>query len=160
MLLTPLTDARIAELIRESKAVPEGLLGRRTMSERNGHLQRGYEIQSDTENRFVLKLRQSCVNPLNFSVILGYRVPGLNTIFRLRRYNGKHQHTNVLEKLSFFDFHIHEATERYQRPGFNEDHFAEPTARFYSLESAIQCLLSDCGFSSPMENSPLFSRKI
>jgi hypothetical protein len=159
MLLTPLTDARIAELISESKTVPDGLLLKRTMSERNRHLQKGYEIYCDGGERFVIKLRQSCVNPMNFSAILGYRLPGLFSIFRLRRYNGKHRHTNSLEKQTFYDFHIHRATERYQRPGFNEDHFAEPTTRFYSLESAIQCLLSDCGFRSPIENSPLFSGK-
>jgi len=160
MLLTPLTDVRIAELVSESKAIPEGLLSKRTMSERNGHLQKSYEIHCDSGERFVIKLRQSCVNTLNFSAILGYRVPGMYTIFRLRRYNGKHQHTNVLEKQSFYDFHIHVATERYQRPGFHEDHFAQPTSRFYSLESAIQCLLNDCGFRSPIDNSPLFSGKI
>jgi len=157
MLLTPLTDARIAELIREVKTVPDGLLPKRTMSERNGHLQKGYEIQGDTEDRFVLKLRQSCVNPMDSSAILGYRVPGVYTIFRLRRYNGRHRHTNALEKHSFYGFHIHVATERYQRPGFNEDHFADPTTRFFSLETAIESLLSDCGFRSPIEKSPLFS---
>lgn len=160
MLLTPIKDARIAELINESKNVPDGLLSKRIMSERNGHFQKGYDVQCDSENRFVLKLRQSRENPLNFSVILGYRVPGLYTIFRLRRYNGKHRHTNVLENQSFYEFHVHTATERYQRPGFHEDHFAEPTSRFYSLESAIQCLLAECGFRSPMEHSPLFSGKI
>lgn len=160
MLPSPLADGRIAELIGESKVVPDGLLPRRTMSERNGHLHKSYEVRSDGESRFVLKLRQSRVNPLSFSVILGYRVPGLYTVFRLRRYNGKHRHTNAFERQTFDEFHIHTATERYQVPGFDEDHFAVPTNRFFSLESAIQCLLSDCGFRPPIENSPLFSGKI
>jgi hypothetical protein len=159
MLISPLTDTRIAELLQEPKTVPDGLLPRRTMSERNGHMQKEYEIPTETENRFVLKLRQSCVNPMDFSAILGYRVPGMYSIFRLRRYNGKHRHSNALERNSFYGFHIHFATERYQKPGFNEDHYAEPTARFYSLDTAIECLLNDCGFRSPIENSPLFSGK-
>jgi hypothetical protein len=156
---SPITDVRIAELISAAKTVPDGLLSKRTMPERNGHLQKGYEIKCEGEDRFVIKIRQSRVNPFNFSAILGYRLPGLYTIFRLRRYNGKHEHTNVLENQTFSDFHIHMATERYQRPGFNEDHFAEPTARFYSLDSAIECMLSDCGFRSPMDGSPLFSKR-
>ena len=77
----PLTDVKIAELIHEIKTVPDGLLPKRTMSERNGHMQKGYEVQGDSENRFVLKLRQSCVNPMDFSAILGYRVPGMFSIF-------------------------------------------------------------------------------
>jgi hypothetical protein len=94
-------------------------------------------------------LRQSAFNPLDFSAILGYKLPGLHTIFRLRRYNGRHHHTNVLEGTHLYDFHIHTATERYQRPGFQEDHYAEITHRHYHLESALHCLLADCSFQAP-----------
>ena len=94
---------------------------------------------------------------MNFSVILGYMLPGSYTVFRLRRYNGKaHFHTNVLENESFYDFHVHTATERYQIPGFNEDHFAERANRFYDLHSAIRCLTDECGFGSPLADTPLF----
>jgi hypothetical protein len=99
------------------------------------------------------------VNPLDFSAILGYRLPGSYTIFRLRRYNGRHHHTNVLEGEHIYDFHVHMATERYQRPGFKEDHFAQVTNRHYNLESAIRCLLDECGFRSQLEDSPLFKKK-
>lgn len=97
------------------------------------------------------------INPFNFSVILGYQLPDLYTIFRLRRYNGRsHTHTNVLERQTFYDFHVHTATERYQRAGFTEDFFAEPTNRYHDLKSAIDSLLNECGFRSPMEEAPLF----
>jgi hypothetical protein len=101
------------------------------------------------------------LNPFDFSAILGYKVPGFNTVFRLRRYNGKHRHTNTMEKQAIHDFHIHTATERYQRVGgMKEDSFAERTDRYQTLETALQCLLEDCGFSSPMGDSPLFTGKI
>jgi hypothetical protein len=102
----------------------------------------------------VVYLRQSELNVMDFSVILGYRLPNVHTVFRLR-YNGKHQHTNVLEKQTFYDFHIHTATLRYQAPGFKEDHFAEKTGRYASLDGAIQCLIADCGFET-FERTPLF----
>lgn len=98
---------------------------------------------------------------LDFSVILGYKNPGLNTIFRLRRYNGKsHYHTNTIERQRFRDFHHHTATERYQLLGSKEDHFAEIDARYFDLDSAIQCLLGDCGFRSSVQESPLFTGQI
>jgi hypothetical protein len=152
-----LTDADIHTLIQEPKNIPEGLGTNLRMSERNNHWNKEFEIKCDSPSRFVIKVRQSCVNPLNFSVVLGYMLPGSYRVFRLRRYNGKsHMHTNTLEKESFYDFHIHAATERYQIPGFNEDHFAERTTNFYDLKSAIDCLVGECGFRSPMDGTPLF----
>lgn len=157
-----LTDVRISELIREAKSIPDGLLTpSKLMPTRNGHYQKGFDCEAESSNRFVVKVRQSCINVLNFSVILGYMVPGTYTIFRLRRYNGKsHFHTNTLEREApFYDFHVHTATERYQKaPGFDPDHFAEITNRFWNLESAIATLLNDCGFGSTFEGTPLFPK--
>lgn len=66
-------------------------------------------------------------------------------MFRLRRYNGKsHVHTNRIEKeKSFYDFHIHEATELYQQHGMREDAFARPTQRYNDYQSALVCLFED-----------------
>jgi hypothetical protein len=160
MSITLIAEGTIAQLIDEAKDIPSGLcVPPKSMIRRNGHWQKSYEFDCPSGNRFVVKIRQSCVNPLNFSVILGYVLPGSYTVFRLRRYNGKsHHHTNVLENESFYDFHVHTATERYQRPGFNEDHFAETTSRFYDLGSAVQCLLSECGFRDPLADAPLFRK--
>ncbi len=93
------------------------------------------------------------MNPLDFSVILAYVVPNSNRLIRLRRYNGRsHHHSNPLEKEVFFGFHVHSATERYQRSGSREDSFAEPSDRYASLEEAIDCLLEDCGFVLPPDH--------
>jgi hypothetical protein len=152
-----LTDKRIGELLAEAKNVPDGLRSSvRPMAERNGHRHKEFEVECDSDSLFFIKLRQLCANPLDFSVILAYQLPGLHTLFRLRRYNGKHYHTNHLERERFYGFHIHTATERYQTAGFRSDHFAQRTDKYWNLESAIQCMLTDCGFRSPIDESPLF----
>jgi hypothetical protein len=70
----------------------------------------------------------------------------------LIRYNGKsHEHTNLIEGESLYDFHIHKATQRYQEIGAREDTFAEPTDRFADFQGAIKCLANDCGFQKPYD---------
>ncbi len=54
-----------------------------------------------------------------------------------------------MEEQTFYDFHIHMATERYQRTGNREDTYAEPTDRYSDMEGAFTCLLADCGFVVP-----------
>lgn len=96
---------------------------------------------------FRLIIRLSDFNPLDFSIILALNPPESNQLFRLRRYNGKsHEHTNTIEGNTFYGFHIHEATERYQEIGAREDAYAEPTDRYADFYGALQCLLEDCGF--------------
>ena len=153
-----LTDEQIGALIKEPKTVPEGLIPLTKMIERNQHRRKELDVAGASGNNFLIAIRQSMLNPMDFSVILGYKNPGFNTIFRLRRYNGKsHYHTNTIEQEQFFDFHMHTATERYQSRGSREDHFAQIDNRYYSLESAVGCLLADCGFRSSIEESPLFT---
>ena len=101
-------------------------------------------------NEFRLVLRQSSLNPLDFSLILAVCPKDTNQVFRLRRYNGKsHEHTNHIEANTFYDFHIHTATERYQELGTREDAYAEPTNRFSDFHSALRCVLADCRFEVP-----------
>ncbi len=152
-----LRDDSIQELIQERKPLPSGLFSGRVLTSRNGHFRKDYSLGPTTSgSEFVIKLRQSIINPADFSVILGYKIPGLHTIFRLRRYNGKHTHTNIIEGDSFHDFHMHTATERYQKKGLYEDYFAELNIRHYDLQSAIECLIADCGFDTTFSDLPLF----
>jgi hypothetical protein len=156
-----LSEERINELIVESKPLPSGLDPLGTLTQRSNHFRKDYRIVCPSSgNEYLLALRKSALNVLDFSVILGYQLPHLHTVFRLRRYNGKsHPHTNAFEKQTFYDFHFHTATERYQRPGFREDHFALVTNRYHNLESAIQCLLDDCGFRPPSPQLGLFTER-
>jgi len=81
---------------------------------------------------------------MDFSVILGYIPYKSEKMFRLRRYNGKRIHTNRIEREIISGYHIHTATERYQKAGYDEDAFAIVTGEFYDLNGAIECFIKDC----------------
>jgi hypothetical protein len=120
------------------------------MRAKTGHKERELDVTGLNGSEFQLNIRQSVFNPLDFSVILAYSMPGSNILFRLRRYNGRsHQHTNKIEGNTFYDFHIHLATERYQVAGHDEESYAEPTDRYADLNGAIGCMLQDCAFEVP-----------
>jgi hypothetical protein len=146
MAKTDLSDAEIAALIAERKELPPNFHRRTTLKARRGHGEAQIEITAPiTGHQFRFILRQSHFNLLDFSAILGYTLPGSSRLFILRRYNGKsHQHTNTIEKETFYDFHIHIATERYQARGFNEERYAMVTDRYATLRQAFECLLDDC----------------
>lgn len=145
-----LTDAEISEYLREPKHLPENYQSKVTVRPKQGHQERELEVTGEAGTRFLILLRQAIPNPLDFSVILGCYPKGTNLVFRLRRFNGKsHEHTNKIEGNRFYDFHIHQATQRYQESGLREDAFAEPTNRYQDLHSALRCLIEDCGFILP-----------
>lgn len=101
--------------------------------------------RQDGEGEWLIYLRSNMENPLDFSCGLGLIPKGRAVTFHLRRYNGKsHEHTNWLEKEpTFYDFHIHEATERYQNSSYKDDHYAKVTDRYAQLDDAFRCLLED-----------------
>lgn len=150
-----LNDVQIAELLTEQKQLPEHYRRLLNPRRKRGHRQAELDVDGEKGSRFRLIVRQSDLDPLDFSVILAYHIPRTNVLFKLCRYNGKFsKHTNRIEGTSFFDFHVHVATERYQLRGFDEDAYAEPTTRYTDLHSALACLVEDCGFSLP-DNSQL-----
>lgn len=103
-------------------------------------------------SNFRIIFRRSHINPLDFSIILAVHVPQSNQVFRLRRYNGRsHEHTNHIEDATFYDFHIHFATERYQGIGAREDAYAEPTDRYSDLYGALKSLIEDVNLEVPHE---------
>jgi hypothetical protein len=120
------------------------------LRDKHGHKERELDINGAGGNQFRLILRQSNINPLDFSIILAVFPPGTSQMCRLRRYNGKsHEHTNQIENDTFYDFHIHQATERYQELGAQEDAYAEPTNRYADFSMALSCMLEDCRFDIP-----------
>jgi len=62
-----------------------------------------------------------------------------------------HEHTNHLERETFYGFHIHFATERYQQTAWREDAYAALTDRYGNFEEAVKCVLKDCGFENPSD---------
>ena len=146
-----LTDEQIEKLLMEEKqfniTVSDFLNG---MKSKKGHGE-GYKENNISANRltklgeeFHLIGRKSIENPLDFSVILGYRTINKN-MFKLRRYNGSsHEHTNIIENTKIYGFHIHMATARYQEKRKNEEYYAEKTDRYTNFHGALQCALMDC----------------
>ena len=144
------SDQEIQALIQEKKPLPFNFHNKINLRDKRGHKERELTIDGVHGNQFQLILRQSDYNPMDFSVILAHVPSDTNKNFRLRRYNGKsHEHTNKIELKTFYDFHIHQATKRYQDSGFDEDTFAEPTDRYADFYTALDCMLKDCGFDLP-----------
>lgn len=145
-----LTDRDIEALIAERKSVPADFRSRLVTRPKRGHREAMANVTGADGSRFVVIVRESDFNPFDFSVILGVIVPRSEVVFRLRRYNGRsHVHTNLIERTSFRDFHVHIATERYQQLGRDEESYAEQTSRFQSVQAALDCLFADCTFEFP-----------
>ena len=141
------TDPEIATFLQERKILPTDWQARARMASKLCHKEQQLDVDGADGSKFRLILRQSTVNLLDYSAILAVLFPRTYHVFRLRRHNGRsHQHTNRLEGRSFYDFHIHMATERYQENGLREDAYAEPTDRYTTFEEALSCLLSDAHF--------------
>lgn len=145
-----LTDNDIANLISEKKKLPDDYNNRlMRFQDKMGHKRSELGIIGANGGEFKILIRQGIINPLDFSVILAYKLPNSTRYFRLRRYNGKHRHNNSIEGKDFYDTHIHQATERYQDIGSDEEKFAEESDRFNNVATALKCMLGDCGFELP-----------
>lgn len=143
-----LNDQEIMQLIQEKKSLPQIYNELFQMKEKKGHKERDLILKRDDGSLFKIIVRQNTINVLDFSIILGYIPSGSNEVFRLRRYNGKsHEHTNTIEKESFYDFHIHTATQRYQEAGLKEDKYAQVTAAYSDIYSAMDCFVKDCNIA-------------
>lgn len=138
------TDNEINELTLERKGYNGTVEDLLKFKESDGHKRSTFEIPRSDGSAFIVKLRQN-TNTLNdFSAILAFQQKGVNKDFKLRRYNGMHEHTNKLENIRFFDFHIHYATQRYQDAGRKEESYAEKTDRYSDIKGALKCLIDDC----------------
>jgi len=155
------TDSEIQQLLAERKLLPDEYRKKLKPREKRGHREAELSIAGAASVEFRLIARQNSLNVLDFSLILAVCPAGSNQLFRLRRHNGKsHEHTNQIEANTFYDFHIHMATERYQELGMREDAYAEATDRFGDFDSALHCLMEDCGFATPPDpNLRLFGEE-
>ena len=122
------------------------------MRPKRGHEEQHIDLVGEAGSEFRLILRRNRINRLDFSIILAVLVPQSTQVFRLRRHNGRsHEHTNQIENETFYDFHIHFATERYQELGAREDGYARPTNRYDTFDDALDCLFTDAGIRVPPE---------
>ena len=151
-----LTDNEIRCLIDEPKEINHSahalLHGMKTKSGREAsHSQNTFRFERNNgEGEWFIYLRLNNENLLDFSCGLGLIPKEKRKAFTLRRYNGKsHSHTNRLEnQKTFYDFHIHQATEKYQKSPYSDEHYAEPTARYTDIYGAFESLLLDCKVTS------------
>lgn len=154
------TDDEIARLLAEEKPLPVDWQQQFRLSSKRGHDERELSVAGGAGSQFRVIFRKNRFHPLDFSVILVVEIPQSNRLFRLRRYNGKsHEHTNQIEGDSFYDFHIHMATERYQLRGGRaprEDAYAEVTDRYGDANGALACMIEDAGFISAGPQRPMF----
>jgi hypothetical protein len=74
------SEARIAELVAEEKSLPSGLEPLTGFTLRNQHHRKDFKVVAPSGNEFLLAVRRSALNVLDFSVILGYQLPHLHTI--------------------------------------------------------------------------------
>lgn len=149
-----LNDNDILELIREEKTFPKEYYSLFQMKEKKGHREQELTLSRKDGSLFKIILRQNRIDVLDFSVILGYMPPKSNLMFRLRRYNGRHEHTNTIEKVTFYNFHIHMATARYQEAGLREDCYAEVSDGYADIRGAMDCFIRDCNIIMPDEKQP------
>lgn len=158
-----LTDSEIDRLFQIPKPLPKGWRTRLNLRDAKdrSHKKRDLPIRIEGMT-FTIKCRQSAENPIDFSVILHFQDEGNNECI-LFRCNGKHPsaHTNKLERLAgekdhTFEpcFHTHQATERYQQPGYRIDGYAEPTGEYTDYETALEYFVKRCGFVDPEPPEP------
>jgi hypothetical protein len=148
------TDAEIGALLSESKSRldPPTLLRSLAQAEPDSSSRRHSVdvVGRETGARFKVILRQSTLDPYNFSVILAH-VAADGRQRNLRRHNGtSHSHFNPIEGSEFRNVcHVHVATERYQQRGSDIEHFAEPTNAFHDLPTAVTSMLEATNFEPP-----------
>lgn len=152
MPVAQLSDKDIDKLVAVPKFLPidyRGRLKTRARSYSDKHEEGQFEVEVQDTGTFRIIIRKNRINPLDFSAILGYIPVERSRLFRLRRYNGVHKHTNRIEKNSFRDFHIHYATQRYQEVGLDIDAFAKLTEKYTTIDGACELLLDECNFIRP-----------
>lgn len=144
-----LTEKEIDDLILEPKVVEGSQLDFLRMKSKKGHNEKDFIVSREDGSHFRIIIRQSLENSFDFSVVLGYCAANQTGLILLRRYNGKsHEHSNRIEKEKpFYDFHIHTATERYQKEGPRAEYYAEMTDRYSDINGAIKCLIKDCNIN-------------
>jgi len=152
MPVAQLSDSEIDQLIKLPKPLPPDYRNRlrtRARPYSSQHEEAQLEVSIENTGTFRVIVRKNRINPVDFCVILGYVPPERIRLFRLRRYNGLHRHTNRLEGNDFRDCHVHYATQRYQEAGWDIDGYAEPTERYGTVDQALEVLLDDCNFVRP-----------
>jgi hypothetical protein len=152
MPVAQLLDKEIEPLVAVPKYLPADYRSRlrtRLRPYSAQHEEAQLEVVVENTGTFRIIVRKNRINPFDFCIILGYLPAERLRLFRLRRHNGLHEHTNRLEGNAFRDFHIHYATQRYQEAGWDIDGYAGSTDRYTTVDGALEIFLEDCNFVRP-----------
>ena len=82
------SDQEIGALIQERKVLPDNKRSKFSKTRNRGNDEYRLNLTGEEGNKFQVIVRISVFNKLNFSVILGVKVPPPRKLFRLKRYNG------------------------------------------------------------------------
>ncbi len=151
-----LTEGEIQDLIDEQKTLPPDWHNALRLKPKRSsqYDEREIPVHSVSGELFRIIARRNRQNQLDFSVILVFEDTD-GSEYRLVRYNGKHpsRHSNKWEKDQGReawrigpDFHMHRATERYQKDGYAIDGYAEVTDAYCDFGSAVEAFLAATGF--------------
>ena len=141
-----LTDNEIDNLIKCPKVIREDKFQKIKFVEKDGSKRFDLDVESQTDDcEFEIFCRQAVDDPMDFSVGLVVTFQD-GSIIKLMRCNGLHgEHRNRIEKTKLKGKHIHIATERYIRKGFDAEAFAIAIDDDYdNVESAFDCLVTKC----------------
>lgn len=156
-----ISEHEIKKLIEEKKSLHHNWQSLFKIKHKRRFLysERKLTVIGEDNNTFKIVTRQNKTNVFDFSIILVY-IDRSGNEYRLVRYNGKHSshHTNRWEKANGIgnhtfqpEFHIHIATERYQKAGFDIDGYAEETTKYFNFNSALDSFLTDMHFIKPQD---------
>lgn len=161
MAFESVTDQQISELLSCAKKVTNP--GTRPKS-KDGHEQVNYKASAmdGSGHEFEIYTRQNKREGMedDFSCGLSWIAANGETL-TLKRYNGSsHNHPNHIENEKLgYSCHIHIATEKYIKANRKPEGFAVKTDKYYTVEGALYCLVTDCniaGITTTPDNPKLF----
>lgn len=150
-----LTDSEIDSLLKELKYFPDNPRIKPKPKANAQHEESELSLTTTGKLMFKVRIRKHRFNALKFSIILLYRDQENKTWVRLLRCNGKHEHSNDIEKEKFDTFHVHQATQRYMEAGYIEDFYAYQ-APYSSFDGALNHFLDVAGCRRVADQPTLF----
>lgn len=149
MAFESITDNKIDELLK----CPKQLKNPNARSKsKAGHEQVNYKVEATDGSGYSFEVykRQNKREGMedDFSCGISWISPDGETL-TLKRYNGSsHNHSNHLENEKLgYHCHIHTATEKYIKANRKPEGFAIAATKYYTLNGAFHCLVTDCNIS-------------
>ena len=146
-------DLEISGMITEAKPLPWNWQTQLVnLKDKSEFIEGEFQLVGNNGTWFRVIVKQHSTYRNNFTIVLAATLhTGIE--IRLLRYDGSnHAHLNKIEGNRIRrKAHIHRATERYQKVGWEfHDGYAEATNRYYDLSGAWECFWADTNLSNPI----------